>query len=82
MYDEVELDFNSNLPKVMTYHSAKGLQFDTVFMPHCGEDWIEYKNAFYVALTRTSRQLIITHSDKLSRYIQQISSNLGLYETK
>jgi superfamily I DNA/RNA helicase len=82
MYDEVELDFNSNLPKIMTYHSAKGLQFDTVFMPHCGENWDIYKNPFYVALTRTSRQLIITHSDKLSRYIQQVPSNLGLYETK
>lgn len=80
--EEVELDFNSNLPKIMTYHSAKGLQFDTVFMPHCGENWIEYKNAFYVALTRTSRQLIITQSDKLSNYIQQVPSNLGLYDTK
>ncbi len=26
-------DFGSDRPKVMTYHSAKGLTFDTVFMP-------------------------------------------------
>lgn len=26
-------DFSSDLPKAMTYHSAKGLTFDTVFMP-------------------------------------------------
>ncbi len=26
-------DFGSDLPKAMTYHSAKGLTFDTVFMP-------------------------------------------------
>jgi len=82
MYDDVDLDFNSNLPKILTYHSSKGLQFDTVFMPHCGENWSIYKNAFYVALTRTSRQLIITWSDRLSNYILNIPSNLGLYETK
>jgi superfamily I DNA/RNA helicase len=28
-----ELDFSSNLPKVITYHSAKGLTFDTVLLP-------------------------------------------------
>ena len=27
------LDFYSNLPKLMTYHSAKGLQFDIVILP-------------------------------------------------
>lgn len=82
IYEDVDLDFNSNLPKVLTYHSSKGLQFDTVFMPHCGENWSIFKNPFYVALTRTSRQLIITHSDRLSNYIQSIPSNLGLYDTK
>lgn len=28
-----ELDFTSGLPKVITYHSAKGLTFDTVLLP-------------------------------------------------
>jgi superfamily I DNA/RNA helicase len=28
-----ELDFSSDLPKVVTYHSAKGLTFDTVLLP-------------------------------------------------
>lgn len=27
------LDFNNDLPKIMSYHSAKGLTFDTVLMP-------------------------------------------------
>lgn len=27
--ENVELDFESDLPKIMTYHSSKGLQFDT-----------------------------------------------------
>jgi superfamily I DNA/RNA helicase len=28
-----EIDFNTDVPKIITYHSAKGLTFDTVFMP-------------------------------------------------
>lgn len=28
------LNFGSTNPKVMTYHSAKGLQFETVFLPY------------------------------------------------
>jgi hypothetical protein len=32
-----ELDFTSDRPKLMPYHSAKGLTFDTVFMPRLGK---------------------------------------------
>jgi len=78
--DDVDLDFDSDLPKIMTYHSSKGLQFDTVFIPHCGENWSEYRIPLYVALTRTSRNLIITYSDGLTRFFNGISSDL--YETK
>lgn len=28
------LDFSSDRPKILTYHSAKGLTFDTIIMPH------------------------------------------------
>ncbi len=31
--DIKNLNFNSNLPKMLTYQSAKGLTFDTVFLP-------------------------------------------------
>jgi len=31
------IDFQTDLPKVMTYHSAKGLTFDTVIMPQLKE---------------------------------------------
>lgn len=31
--DDDGLDFNSDLPKLMPFHSAKGLTFDTVLMP-------------------------------------------------
>ena len=32
-----ELDFNSDKPKLMPYHSAKGLTFDTILMPRMVE---------------------------------------------
>ena len=70
----MELDFDADLPKIMTYHSAKGLQFDTVFIPHCGIEWSKFKNALYVATTRTSNNLIITFSDSLSPFVSNISS--------
>lgn len=84
VHENVELDFESDLPKIMTYHSSKGLQFDTVFIPHCGvgdngSDTF-FLNPLYVAVTRTSNNLVITHSDKLSPYIAKISGSH--YETR
>jgi DNA helicase IV len=76
----VDLDFSSTLPKIMTYHSSKGLQFETVFIPHCGISWDKYKNALYVAMTRTSRDLIITYSDKISHWFNRVPA--FLYQTK
>ncbi len=78
--EHVDLDFSSTLPKIMTYHSSKGLQFETVFIPHCGISWEKFKNPLYVALTRTSRDLIVTNSDRLSPWFNRIP--ISLYLTK
>lgn len=60
------LDFSNILPKVMTYHSAKGLQFDIVILPwYNGASTVDEKKALYVAMTRTQSQLIITYADNL-----------------
>lgn len=57
------LDFESFLPKVLTYHSAKGLQFDVVILPmYVGAIDDESKKALYVAMTRTMHQLYILYS--------------------
>jgi hypothetical protein len=57
------LDFESFLPKIMTYHSAKGLQFDVVILPmFIGAIDDESKKALYVAMTRTMHQLYILYS--------------------
>lgn len=58
---------------LMTMHSAKGLEFDTVFIIQSNEGIIPYKKAklaeeieeerrmFYVAMTRAKRELIISY---------------------
>lgn len=57
------LDFETFLPKLMTYHSAKGLQFDVVILPmYVGASDDESKKALYVAMTRTMHNLYILYS--------------------
>lgn len=76
--DEMELDFDSELPKIITFHSCKGLQFETVFVPFCDapqhDSWFinNYKNPLYVALTRTYRYLYLTHSERLTPFFLEI----------
>lgn len=82
--EDVELNFNSSNPKLMTYHSSKGLQFEAVFLPECGDGMSSYdverektkKNALYVALTRTYQSLYIMYSDELSSYFDSVPTNL------
>jgi superfamily I DNA/RNA helicase len=79
--DTIELDFDSELPKVITFHSSKGLQFETVFIPFCDypnhDTWFgdRYQNPLYVAITRTYRNLYITHSNALSPFLNSIPKN-------
>ena len=70
------LDFKTTLPKLMTYHSSKGLQFEDVFLPECSEFRVDNKNALYVAATRTYNNLYIMHSGNLSPFIKNINSSL------
>lgn len=75
----LEIDFESNLPKLLTYHASKGLQFETVFIPFCdypGHDkWFidKYQTPLYVSLTRSYRNLYITHSDKITDFFDGLS---------
>ena len=60
----------------MTYHSAKGLQFEAVFMPECTCSDEESRNALYVAITRTYQSLYIMHSGNLSSFFDDVPTNL------
>lgn len=57
------LDFRTDLPKVMTYHSAKGLQFDIVILPmYEGANSKDSRKSLYVAMTRTMHKLYVLYS--------------------
>lgn len=57
------LDFATLMPKIMTYHSAKGLQFDIVILPmYNGASDNESRKALYVAMTRTKHKLYVFYS--------------------
>ncbi|MBC8601648.1 AAA family ATPase [Parabacteroides acidifaciens] len=76
---EDSLNFSTTNPKVMTYHSAKGLQFETVFLP-CIEDFSDdggsQRKSLYVAMTRTYRNLYIMYSGLLPKPLSDISPDL------
>lgn len=76
------LDFDSTNPKIMTYHSAKGLQFETVFLPfienfeEIDEHGKSSRKALYVAMTRTYRYLYIMYTDNLPSPLSNIDKIL------
>ena len=76
--NEDNLDFETTNPKITTYYSAKGLQFETVFIPMgwYGHSQASRKKALYVAMTRTYRDLYITYSGQLPNMISRIPTNL------
>lgn len=77
--DNMDLNFNSDNPKILTYHSSKGLQFEAVFLPECTCSDNDDRNPLYVALTRTYQSLYVMHSGNLSRFFDPVPTNL--YET-
>lgn len=80
-----DLDFSSTNVKVMTYHSAKGLQFEAVFLP-CLEDFKIYgdnnRKALYVAMTRTYKYLYMMYSGAMPSVLSKIPNDLYLTTTK
>jgi len=77
---EENLDFTTDNPKVMTYHSAKGLQFENVFLPgiaplNPARRESEQK-ALYVAMTRTYRNLYVMYSGSLPSPLREVPPTL------
>ena len=74
------LNFATSNPKVMTYHSAKGLQFGTVFLPECDYQRLDqFVEPLYVAMTRAYESLFLMYSGQLPQILLRIPSDL--YET-
>lgn len=75
------LDFtNHDLPAILTYHSGKGTEFDNVFIPFADEDRGLERNPFYVAVTRASSRIFITHSRKLTSLLKDLNPNDVIYQ--
>ena len=84
--DEMDMDFKSTSPKIITWHCAKGLQFNDVFLPCCGlneyRNYVSYQNdplldqksALYVATTRPLENLYLIYSNKLAPALPIASS--------
>ena len=79
-YNVSNLNFNTLVPKIMTYHSAKGLQFDVVILPqYNGAFDVESKKALYVAMTRTMHKLYVLYStSELYSPLKEVPSHLYL----
>lgn len=70
------LDFSNNeLPCILTYYAAKGSEFDNVFIPFANYSNPARRSAFYVACTRSSRNLHISYSEKITPYLDDIDRN-------
>lgn len=79
----------SNSVSLSTFHAAKGLEFDTVFIVDVNEGVIPYKKAilpgdleeerrlFYVGMTRAKRRLFLLHSAKIRNKTQAPSRFLN-----
>ena len=73
----------------MTFHSAKGLEYDTVFIIGANEDVTPYKKAelpeeieeerrmFYVAMTRAKKHLMISYVREKNGKAMEQSRFLG-----
>jgi superfamily I DNA/RNA helicase len=76
LYNQIDtLNFQSNLPCVLTYHSAKGTQFDSVFIPFANDDLYRSglkRNEFYVAVTRTSNQVFVLYQDVITNLMRDV----------
>ena len=71
------LNFRSENPKLMTYHSAKGLQFETVILPMFVEAKSQAaRKALYVAMTRTYRNLYVMYTGKLGAPLSNVPEHL------
>lgn len=60
---------------LMTYHSAKGLDFENVFLPYLSDDVRISETLLMVAITRSKMNLFITYSGNLHPLVRRFESN-------
>jgi superfamily I DNA/RNA helicase len=73
---------NSRKITLMTYHSAKGLQFETVILPYCQPISMQdesARKALYVAMTRTYKELYMMYIGDMPSPLNKVDK--ALYST-
>ena len=71
------LNFKTEYPKLMTYHSAKGLQFETIILPfYQGANNLDEKKSLYVAMTRTYRHLYVLYNGDMLKPLKGVPERL------
>lgn len=75
--DEMEIDFKSTNPIVISFHCAKGLQFTDVFIPFCESfHYPDEKAALYVATTRPLEQMYLIYSGNMCSFLPPAVSDI------
>ena len=70
------LDFSNNdLPCILDYYSAKGSEFDNVFIPFASRSKVGKWNDFFVACTRSSRSLYISYSGIKTSFLDKVDKS-------
>ena len=74
------LDFSTTNPKIATYHSAKGCQFNDVFLPMCENEQMDdfFRNPLYVAFTRAMNNIYVLYTYNLPNYFSMVPKDLYL----
>lgn len=67
-HSDHEVNFASDLPKLMTYHSAKGLTFETVLLPRLSRNSFSrlldgHRKLLFVGVTRATKWLYVGTDD-------------------
>lgn len=78
----------ASVVRLSTLHSAKGLEWDNVFlvrseegvMPASRSDACDERNLFYVGMTRARHQLIITFTVCKKRKVSRFAVEAGLFD--
>jgi superfamily I DNA/RNA helicase len=64
---------NNDLACLLTYHSAKGTEFENVFVPFANQDEIKSRSAFFVAVSRASGRVFITYSKNKTEFLNNVN---------
>lgn len=79
-YGSLEAAGRNNYGIIMTYFSAKGLDFENVYIPFVNQDlFITFdddrsRTVFMVAMSRSSKNLTFSHTNGLSEYVRPFQS--------